>query len=97
MSDEAGVAKYLKRQLEDGLQPGQVIDKSYLLQRGASCTENAPVVCKFNGIAKEHFSGLPKENAERANRITKIEARILLPSAKVEVEKEVIYPGVTNP
>lgn len=97
MSSEAGVAKYLKRHLEDELQPGQVIDKSYLMQRGATCIEETPIVCKFNGVANEHFSGLPKENAERANRVTKIEARILLPSAKVEVDKEVFYPDVTKP
>lgn len=92
MSAEAGVAKYLKRHLEAELPPGQVIDKAYLLQRGATCNEGVPVQCTFNGTANEHFSGLPKANAHRAKRITKIEARILLPSAKVEVFKEVIYP-----
>jgi hypothetical protein len=98
MSTEAGVAKYLKRHLEDGLQPGQVIDKSYLVQRGGICIDGNPVVCKFNGIANEYFSGLPKENVERARRTIKIEARVLLlQTARVEVIKEESYPDVIKP
>lgn len=98
MSTEAGVAKYLKRHLEDGLQLGRVIDKPYLVQRGAICIDGTPVVCKFNGIANEYFSGLPKENAERAHRVTKIEARVfLLQTVRIEVIKEESYPDVTKP
>jgi hypothetical protein len=98
MSTEAGVARYLKRHLEDGLQPGQVIDKPYLVQRGAICIDGTPVVCKFNGIANEYFGGLPKENAERAHRVTNIEARVLLlQSTRVEVIKEESYPDVKKP
>lgn len=98
MSSEAGFARYLKRHLEDGLQPGQVIDKPYLAQRGAICIDGTPVVCKFNGIANEYFSGLPKENAERAHRVTNIEARVfLLQTVRVEVIKEESYPDVTKP
>jgi hypothetical protein len=95
MSTEAGVAKYLKRQLEDGLQPGQVIDRPYLVQRGAICSDGTPVVCRFNGIANEYFSGLPKENADRAHRVTRIEARVLLrQTVEVEVIKEETYPDI---
>jgi hypothetical protein len=98
MSTEAGIAKFLQRQLEDGLQPGQVIDKPYLVQRGAACRDGTPVVCTFNGIANEHFSGLPKENAARAHRVTRIEARVvLLQPPKVEVVKEESYPDVPKP
>lgn len=98
MSTEDGIAKFLLRHLEDGLQPGQVIDKPYLVQRGAACSDGTPVVCTFNGIADEHFGGVPKENAERAHRVTKIEARVLLLQApRVEVVKEESYPDVTKP
>jgi hypothetical protein len=98
MSTEAGIAKFLQRHLEAGLQPGQVIDKPYLVQRGAACRDGTPVVCTFNGIANEHFAGLPKENAERANRVTRIEARVLLlQTPRVEVVKEESYPDATKP
>ena len=98
MSTETGIAKHLKRQLEDGLQPSQVIDKPYLVQRGAICVDGTPVVCKFNGIANEYFSGLPKENADRAHRVTKIEASVLLlQTVKVEVIKEESYPVIKKP
>lgn len=69
MSSEAGIAKYLRQQLEDGLQPEQVIDVRYLRQRGADCSAGTPAVCTFTAIAHTHFSGLSKENAGRASRI----------------------------
>lgn len=98
MSSEPDVAKYMKRHLEDGLQPGRVIDKPYLVQRGAICSDGAPIICKFNGIVNEHFSGLPKENAEHAHRVSKIEARIVLfQTTRIEVIKEESYPDVIKP
>ena len=93
MSSERGVAERLKQHLEEGRQAGEVIDKPYLVQRGAICTEGSPVICTFNGIVDENFSGMPKENAERAHRLTKIEARVvLLQPPQVEVTKEESYP-----
>ncbi len=98
MSSEEGVAKYLKRHLEKELLPGQAIDKPYLLQRGAVCADQIPVACRFTGTADEHRSGLPKANADRAHRITKIEAQVILTSpVRVEVEKELIYPDSNEP
>lgn len=93
MSSQAGVAHYLRRHLENGLRPGQTLDKAYLLQRGAICDDGDPVVCTFNGVADEHFAGLPKENAHRSHRVSKIEARIvLLQPAVIDVRKEESYP-----
>lgn len=93
MSSERGVAKYLMRELEAGLQPGQTIDQAYLVKRGAICKEGAPDVCTFNGVANEFFSGMPKENAKRARRITRIEARVHLDQpVRVEIIKDETYP-----
>lgn len=98
MSSEPGVAKYLQRHLEAGLQPGQVLDQAYLVRRGAICTDGVPVACSFKGVAKEHFSGLPKENAVRARRVTGIEARVVLASpVRIEVVKELTYPDLGKP
>jgi len=93
MSSEAGVARYLMRHLENGLPPGQVIDQAYLLRRRAICVDGTPAVCTFNGLANEYFSGLPKDNAHKARRVTRIEARVLLlPTLRIDVKKEVSYP-----
>ena len=93
MSSEAGVATYLKRHLDAGLRPGQEIDKAYLVQRGASCSDSMPVVCKFTGIANEHFRGMPKQHAHRARRVTVIEARVILAQpVQLEVVKSASYP-----
>lgn len=95
MSHADAVAQGFKRHLEEGRQAGQVIDKPYLVQRGAICLDGTPVVCKFNGIVDEHFGGVPMENAERAHRVTKIEARVvLLHTARVEVTKEELSMGL---
>lgn len=95
MSSEAVVAEQLGQHLEEGLPPGQMIDKSYLLKRGAFCVDGAPVVCKFHGVVDEHFSGVPSENSDHAHRLTKIAARfVLLEMAKVEVTKVESYPEV---
>lgn len=93
MSSEEGVARYLRRELEHGLQPGQGIDRDYLARRGAICAEGAPQVCRFNGVADEHFRGMPKENARRARRITTIEARVILEQpVRIEVSKTYRHP-----
>lgn len=98
MSSETGISKYLMHHLEDGLQPGQVIDQPYLVQRGAVCNDGTPAMCKFSGVANEKRTGLPKENAGRAHSVTKIEARIILPPpARIEVVKEISYPNAKQP
>jgi hypothetical protein len=46
-------------------------------------------------VAKEHFSGLPKANAERTRRVTAIEARVVLASPiRIEVVKELSHPDL---
>jgi hypothetical protein len=98
MSSEAAIANYLKLHLENGLETGQVIDKPYLVRRGANCIDGTPVVCEFEGVVDERFSGIPKENAARAHRISKIKARIVLShSAKIAVVKEESYPDLAKP
>lgn len=93
MSSEAGIARHLARHLESGLQPGQVIDRAYLLRRGALCTDATPGVCTFSGIADVRFGGLPKENTRKARQVTRIEARVHAhPTLTIEVSKETTYP-----
>lgn len=93
MSSEAGIARQLERHLVNGLQPGQAIDRHYLRQRGASCVEGTPAVCTFSGIADGYLSGLPRQNADKAHRVTRIAARVLLlPGVTIDVSKELSYP-----
>jgi hypothetical protein len=97
MSAPDGVGRLLTLHLMESLPPGRVIDKPYLIKRGAVCSDATPVVCTFTGVADEHFRGVPEEHARWAHRVTRIAARVLLrDAATVEVTKEESYPDVNK-
>lgn len=98
MSSEDDVARQLKRHLEEGLAPGQTVDRPYLVGRGADCRDGAPVVCTFMGVANEYRTGLPKNSAHRAHQVVRVEARVVLAApVRVDVAKTVSYPDDRQP